>query len=258
MQFSDQSADFHARAAEREWAGVAAGLAWVVSAWAALLMSFILIIVLGSVLIFWRADQPWLTQAIFWTLFSYYACCVLALLAGMCMCCRAPVESGGRRYAQAAVALVGAGLVLTAVWFFWDPLHYWVAPRALIRWLLLAVDLTVLTVWISAVFAWSQFLSAVATHFGRLNLSRQACAFAIAFAAAAGCGVVSIVMTHFGISREAFDPAVLGAAGLTLVVLYSWMFVLLDSVRALVRQAGASSKSRVGAAPFSRSQKMIE
>jgi hypothetical protein len=70
MQSSDQIADFHARAAEREWAGVATGLALVVSAWGALLLSFIPIIVLGSFLIFWRDEQPWLVPATFWTLFS--------------------------------------------------------------------------------------------------------------------------------------------------------------------------------------------
>jgi hypothetical protein len=235
MEFEGQSTDFPARAAEGDWAGVAAGLTWIVSAWAALLMSFILFIVLGSLLIFWREDHPWLAQVIFWTLFSYYACCALALLAGMCMCCRVPVESGGRRYAQAAVALVGAGLVLTAAWSFWNPLHYWVTPPALIRWLLLAIDLTVLTIWISAVFAWSLFLSAVATHFEKLNLRRQARAFAVAFAAAAGCGVVSILMGHFGIAQGSLNRVV-GGVVLSLVVLYGWMFGLLESVRLLVRQ----------------------
>jgi len=236
MQFPGQSADVPAGAAGGDWAGVAAGLTWVASAWAALLMSFILIIVLGFVLIFWREDHPWVASVIFWTLFVYYACCVLGLVTGMCMCCRAPVESGGRRYAQATVALVGAGLVLTAVWLFWNPLHYWVAPVALIRWLLLAIDFTVLTIWISAMFAWSLFLSAVATFFEKHDLSRQARAFAVAFAAAAGCGVVSVVMRHFGIAGESLDMMLTGVTLVSLVGLYGWMFGLLESVRLLLRQ----------------------
>lgn len=246
MHFSSQSADFHARPAEREWAGVAAGLTVVVSAWAGLLLSFILIIVLGSVLIFWRDDHPWLTQAVFWTLFSYYAGCVLALSAGMCMYSRAPVESGGRRYAQAAVALVGAGLASTVIWLFWHPLRFWVGPLPLLRWLVLAVDLTVLTIWTSAAFAWSLFLSAVATHFEQVNLSRQARAFAVAFAAAAGCGVVSIVMGHFGIAQASLDEIIAGVALVSLVALYGWMFGLLESVRSLVRQVDGSKITTFG------------
>jgi hypothetical protein len=231
-----------ALAADPRWRSVAAGLKLVLMACVGLMLSFGLFIALASCVILWRERHPWLVPLTFVTLCLCCVACAALCLAGMALCCRVPIETGGRRLAQAALVSLVVGLVMFLSWQVYDPLRYWFPPqpyRYAVRWALLIFEVGTVLVLAAAAMTWGLFIAALAGHLGAGDLCRNARRFAIFSAVWSGSVTAHVWFDYMQLSEHPVGLAIIVFMSVGAMASYGWLILLLELTRLAIVNAAS-------------------